>query len=68
MDAVKPSASLDVSQRALSIARQIDRLANGSTYIIRVEKHGEPSKDWDVQIEGVIVVKILKAYEHKEKI
>lgn len=61
------ATQIDVSQRALSIARQIDRLANGSTYIIRLEKDNQSNKDWNVVIEGVIRIKELKAYEPKEK-
>lgn len=62
-----PTTQTDVSPRALSIARQIDRLANGSVYIIRLEKDNQPDKDWNVIIEGVIRVKELKAYEPREK-
>ena len=60
-----PTGNVDVSPRALAIARQIDRLAAGS-YYIHVEKIDAKDQQWNVRIVGEIMVKELKVYIPKE--
>jgi len=52
----------EVSNRALAIARQIDRLGSG-TYTIRLEKFESAGDQWNVKIEGVVEVREFRAYE-----
>ena len=57
---------IDVSQRALAIARELDRRPAG-TYLIMVEKVDDRAVQWETVFYGAIVVKELKAFEAKEK-
>ncbi len=56
---------IDVSQRALAVARELDRRPAG-TYLIMVEKVDDKSVQWSTVFYGAIMVKELKAYEPKE--
>lgn len=57
----KPKAQqIDVSPRALAIARRLDRLKPG-TYMIRLEKTDGADSQWAVEIDGMISVYVFKA-------
>jgi hypothetical protein len=45
-----PKPKLDISRRAHSLAREVDRLPPGHTYLIRVVKSDLESLNWEVEI------------------
>jgi hypothetical protein len=56
----------DVSDRALSIARAVDRLPAGHVYHLEIQKPDLPAMPWMVEIVREDRIQVLKLTYHPE--
>lgn len=56
----------DVSDRALSIARAVDRLPPGYVYHLEIEKPDIPAMPWLIEIVREDRIQVLKLTYHPE--